>query len=235
VGERVDTQVTGDEGQEQRGADTRRRILGVALELFGTEGYAGTSIRDITERMGLTKASLYYHFRSKEEILDAITRPIKQELEALLAEATADPKPAPAELLTKVVDLLSRRVRLISIVMGDPSAHGKPGRGGAEGHAGSRPGLFQMIRLGNALAADDTVEARTRAFCALGAAQVGAFLASSAVLAEVGPLHGSSGGEDAEADTDPSLLDRILSGSEHLLSVEQRAAIVDAALRALDG
>lgn len=227
------TQVTGDEGQEQRGADTRRRILGVALELFGTEGYAGTSIRDITERMGLTKASLYYHFRSKEEILDAITRPIKQELEELLTEATADPKPAPADILTKVVDILSRRVRLISIVMGDPSAHGKPGRGGAESHAGGRPALFQMIRLAGALTKDDTVESRTRAFCALGAAQVGAFLASSAVLAEVGPLHGGAG--EQESDGDAELLDRILSGSEHLLTIEQRAAIVDAALRALDG
>lgn len=230
MGERVTTQVTGDEGQEQRGADTRRRILGVALELFGTEGYAGTSIRDITERMGLTKASLYYHFRSKEEILDAITRPIKEELEALLAEASADPKPAPADLLAKVVDILSRRVRLISIVMGDPSAHGKPGRGGAgaEGHSGGRPALMQMIRLAGALCKDDSLESRTRAFCALGAAQIGAFLASSAVLAEAGPLH-------AEGEGDPDLLDRILSGSEHLLSVEQRAGIVDAALRALDG
>jgi AcrR family transcriptional regulator len=41
------------------GAETRRRIMVVALELFAAQGYAGTSIRDITVRMGLTKAAVY--------------------------------------------------------------------------------------------------------------------------------------------------------------------------------
>ena len=50
-------------------ADTRARILDIAAELFATKGYAGTSIRDISEALGVTKAALYYHFTSKEEIL----------------------------------------------------------------------------------------------------------------------------------------------------------------------
>ena len=40
---------------------TRGRILDVALELFSRRGYEGTSIRDIAERMELTKAAVYYH------------------------------------------------------------------------------------------------------------------------------------------------------------------------------
>ncbi|MGH8828945.1 MAG: TetR family transcriptional regulator, partial [Jiangellaceae bacterium] len=40
--------------------NTRDRILHVALELFAQQGYSGTSIRDIAERMGMTKAAVYY-------------------------------------------------------------------------------------------------------------------------------------------------------------------------------
>ncbi|WP_235489043.1 helix-turn-helix domain-containing protein, partial [Frankia sp. AvcI1] len=50
-------------------SDTRSRILAAAVSLFGEQGYAGTSVRDISERLGVTKAALYYHFPSKETIL----------------------------------------------------------------------------------------------------------------------------------------------------------------------
>ncbi|HEY1368982.1 MAG TPA: helix-turn-helix domain-containing protein [Gaiellaceae bacterium] len=51
-----------------RGA-TRERILDVALELFNEQGYDKTSLREIAERLGVTKAALYYHFERKEDIL----------------------------------------------------------------------------------------------------------------------------------------------------------------------
>jgi AcrR family transcriptional regulator len=53
-------------------ASTRERILDVALELFSDQGYDGTSLREIAERLGVTKAALYYHFASKEDILMAL-------------------------------------------------------------------------------------------------------------------------------------------------------------------
>ena len=49
--------------------DTRERILDVALELFNEQGYDSTSLREIAERLGITKAALYYHFERKEDIL----------------------------------------------------------------------------------------------------------------------------------------------------------------------
>ena len=52
--------------------DTRQRILAVAQELFIEQGYDGTSLREISERLGFTKAALYYHFHSKDEILLAL-------------------------------------------------------------------------------------------------------------------------------------------------------------------
>src|ERR1700735_5051389 len=48
---------------------TRERILDIALELFTEQGYDKTSLRDIAERLGTTKAALYYHFKSKSDIL----------------------------------------------------------------------------------------------------------------------------------------------------------------------
>ncbi len=54
------------------GKDTKERILAAALDLFSQNGYAGTNIRELTAALGLVKSSLYKHFESKEEILDAL-------------------------------------------------------------------------------------------------------------------------------------------------------------------
>ena len=51
---------------------TRERILDAALDLFLAQGYDGTSLRQIAEQLGVTKAALYYHFESKEDILMAL-------------------------------------------------------------------------------------------------------------------------------------------------------------------
>ena len=51
---------------------TKERILRIALELFAQNGYLGTSMNDIAGQLGFTKAALYKHYSSKEEILDKI-------------------------------------------------------------------------------------------------------------------------------------------------------------------
>jgi AcrR family transcriptional regulator len=51
---------------------TRERILDIALELFNEQGYDKTSLREIADRLGTTKAALYYHFERKEDILLAL-------------------------------------------------------------------------------------------------------------------------------------------------------------------
>ncbi len=52
--------------------DTKERILDAALELFARCGYLGTSMSDIAKQLGITKAALYKHYASKQEILDRI-------------------------------------------------------------------------------------------------------------------------------------------------------------------
>ena len=55
--------------------DTRERILEVALDLFVEQGYDKTSLREIAEQVGVTKAALYYHFASKEAIFRTLMEP----------------------------------------------------------------------------------------------------------------------------------------------------------------
>ena len=52
--------------------NTRQRILDLALDLFTEHGYDGTSLREIADGLGITKAALYYYFESKEDIFLAL-------------------------------------------------------------------------------------------------------------------------------------------------------------------
>ncbi|HZE34265.1 MAG TPA: TetR/AcrR family transcriptional regulator [Actinoallomurus sp.] len=53
----------------ERRSGTRERIQAVAVELFAEHGYEKTSLREIAERLDVTKAALYYHFNTKEAIV----------------------------------------------------------------------------------------------------------------------------------------------------------------------
>lgn len=71
--------------KQQRRGDTRQRIQDVALELFAEQGYEKTSLREIAERLDVTKAALYYHFKTKEDILrgilEGLVRPMTELIE----------------------------------------------------------------------------------------------------------------------------------------------------------
>lgn len=56
-------------------SESAERILQAARELFGRDGYDGTTIKQIADRCNLSDAAVLYHFRSKREILEAILVP----------------------------------------------------------------------------------------------------------------------------------------------------------------
>ncbi|MER6036184.1 TetR/AcrR family transcriptional regulator [Streptomyces sp. NPDC001835] len=76
--------VTMDGTKQQRRGNTRQRIQDVALELFAEQGYEKTSLREIAERLGVTKAALYYHFKTKEEIIVSLFEDLTQPIEDLI-------------------------------------------------------------------------------------------------------------------------------------------------------
>lgn len=75
-------------------AERRNEILDVAEELFVTKGYDKTSTNDILERVGIARGTLYYHFSSKEEILNAMIERINDSLFSK-ARAIAENKSLP--------------------------------------------------------------------------------------------------------------------------------------------
>jgi AcrR family transcriptional regulator len=82
-------------------SDTRARIQAVALELFIEQGYEATSLREIAERLGVTKAALYYHFKTKEDIVASL---VQDRIDALLALLDwAESQPPGQELRERLI------------------------------------------------------------------------------------------------------------------------------------
>lgn len=84
-------------------SERRKEILDVAERLFVTKGYDNASTNDILAEIGIARGTLYYHFSSKEDILDAL---IDRILESLLANvrAVAEDESIPVlERFTKAV------------------------------------------------------------------------------------------------------------------------------------
>lgn len=81
-----------EQSHSGRRGDTRARIQQVALELFAEQGYERTSLREIAERLGVTKAALYYHFKSKEDIVRSFTEDHFGRLDALIAWGRDQPR-----------------------------------------------------------------------------------------------------------------------------------------------
>src|ERR1039458_9887116 len=85
--------------------ETQGKILDTAERLFGDQGYAGTSLRQIIAAAGVNLAAIHYHFGSKEELLDHLVMrkagPVNAERLALLDgyEAEAGSAPVPVEKL----------------------------------------------------------------------------------------------------------------------------------------
>jgi AcrR family transcriptional regulator len=90
-------------------SDTRARIQRVALELFAEQGYDKTSLREIAERLDVTKAALYYHFKSKEDIVRSLVEDYFGQIDALIAWAKTQPRTPETrdEILSRYVQIVA--------------------------------------------------------------------------------------------------------------------------------
>jgi AcrR family transcriptional regulator len=75
----------------ERRTGTRERIQAVAVELFAEHGYDKTSLREIAERLEVTKAALYYHFNTKEAIVVSLFEDLIAGIDAIITWAQDQP------------------------------------------------------------------------------------------------------------------------------------------------
>lgn len=84
-------------------AERRNEILDFAERLFCTRGYDNTSTNDILAEIGIARGTLYYHFKSKEDILDAMIDRILDDITAKASRIALDESRPVLERLTKTV------------------------------------------------------------------------------------------------------------------------------------
>ncbi|MEV8633388.1 TetR/AcrR family transcriptional regulator [Streptosporangium sp. NPDC051023] len=135
----------------------RDHILRSALRLFADSGYKGTSLHDIAQVTGCSKAALLYHFAGKEAILTELLTPAGEELAALDTQLTGlDGEPAAWTAVTGYVDLAMRfRLELKILFQDLPAMTSHP----ALGAIPSAVGRLLTALAGGSAAPADTVAA----------------------------------------------------------------------------
>ena len=102
--------------------ETRGRLLDTALGLFTLHGVEGTSLQMIADALGVTKAAVYYHFKTKDEITEAVAEPALREFTAILDHAVTITRPGPRTdyVIDEFVDLVVRNRVLVAVLCSDP-------------------------------------------------------------------------------------------------------------------
>ena len=88
-------------------AERRNEILDVAERLFCTRGYDNTSTNDILAEIGIARGTLYYHFKSKEDILDAVIQRIVTKGMTKASKVAQDEQLSVTEKMTRAVMALN--------------------------------------------------------------------------------------------------------------------------------
>ena len=138
-----------------------RRIARLALARFRVSGFVGTSIADLAGALGVSKAAIYYHYRSKDALLHHLVDPLLDAIDACIQDHTT-PARTPRQLLGAYLAVLLAHREVVPLVATDVAVLNHPRIG---------PRLrAQNQQLQSLLAAPDTsASARLRAEAALGA------------------------------------------------------------------
>lgn len=101
----------------------RGRVLDCAVALFAECGVHGTSLKMIAQRLGVSKAAVYYQFSSKEEIATEMLRPILEDITRIIkiAEALPDWEARRAVACSGLVEMAIRHRQLAAVFVGDPA------------------------------------------------------------------------------------------------------------------
>lgn len=105
-----------------RRTDTRYKIQRVALALFTEQGYDRTSLRQIAQQLRITKAAVYYHYKTKEDILGGILAGFTEQLTAVVTWGRGQPASPEtrAELLRRYAELITGMVGILGTLQDNP-------------------------------------------------------------------------------------------------------------------
>jgi len=106
-----------------RTTDTRMRLIEAAIDLFTRHSFAGTSLQMIADELGFTKAAIYHHFRTREQLLAAVIEPMLDELRTVVesAETKRTPHARAEHMLGGYAALAVRNRGLVAVLATDPS------------------------------------------------------------------------------------------------------------------
>jgi AcrR family transcriptional regulator len=100
---------------------TKQRIQAVARELFAQKGVRDTSLKEIADRLEITKPALYYHFASRDELVRSIVQPIIDGGEAFLRRQEAIGDIEPRVLLEDYFDYCHRHRNEVMLLFSEPN------------------------------------------------------------------------------------------------------------------
>lgn len=106
--------------RDGRTRDTRERLHREAIKLFVEQGFARTTMQDIADRLGLTKAALYYHFPTKADLVRSVVQPAVDDVERMLSE-TERANLGAGELLERFFDVNYANREIFLALTRDPS------------------------------------------------------------------------------------------------------------------
>ena len=101
---------------------TRDRLTAAAVELFPRHSFAGTSLQMIADELGFTKAAIYHHFRTRDQLLLAVLEPLFAELTAVVEDAqnARTVRGRADRMLTGYTALAVRHRALVAVLAADP-------------------------------------------------------------------------------------------------------------------
>ncbi|MGH3637801.1 MAG: TetR/AcrR family transcriptional regulator [Mycobacterium sp.] len=101
----------------------RGRVLEAAVTLFAEHGVHGTSLQMIADRVGVSKAAVYYQFHSKEDIALEVIRPSIEDIARFIriADALPDAQQRRAVAVSGLVEMVVRHRKLAVMFYGDPA------------------------------------------------------------------------------------------------------------------
>jgi AcrR family transcriptional regulator len=90
------------------GKDSRIKILQSATRLFGRRGFQGTTIEDVTRESGISRGALYWHFKSKSELLGAVVERLQKEYLDVFTENIMSAGPSPMDRIRGIFKFNAR-------------------------------------------------------------------------------------------------------------------------------